>query len=118
MKSAAERSRRGNARATGRLWPVVVAGCLLLLGPLSWDLSRPPEAQQTARWMLSGIALYQVTLSPLLGKGGLRCRFRPSCSHYAAAVIRRDGALEGGSRAIWRVMRCGPWTPPATLDAP
>ena len=100
-------------------WLLLVAFCLLLVGPLLlWDLGRPPASQMTARWMLAGIDLYQATLSPLLGTIGVHCRFQPTCSHYAEAVIRRDGALEGGWRAIWRVMRCGPWTPPSTLDPP
>ena len=99
-------------------WLLIVAGCLLLVGPLLWDLGRPPAAQVTARWLLAGIDLYQASLSPLMGSIGARCRFQPTCSHYAEAVIRRDGALEGGRRAIWRVMRCGPWTPLVTPDPP
>jgi putative membrane protein insertion efficiency factor len=49
---------------------------------------------------------------------GARCRFEPSCSHYADAVIARHGALEGSWLTIRRIARCGPWTPAGTIDPP
>jgi hypothetical protein len=66
--------------------------------------------------LLGTIGIYQATLSPVLGGVGVRCRFVPTCSHYAADAIRKDGALVGAARAIARVARCGPWTPAGTLD--
>jgi putative membrane protein insertion efficiency factor len=56
--------------------------------------------------MLGVIRSYQLVLSPLLG-GGV-CRFYPSCSEYAAAVIARDGPLRGGWKAVRRLSRCTP----------
>jgi hypothetical protein len=88
---------------------------LALLLLLALDLSRAPERQLSARALLAGIDLYQATLS---GRLGVRCRFEPSCSHYAEAVIRRDGALIGTLRAVHRLGRCGPWTPAGTYDPP
>jgi putative membrane protein insertion efficiency factor len=85
---------------------------------LAADLARPPEAQLSARAALAALAVYQATLSPLLGGAGVRCRFRPTCSHYAVAAVRQDGALVGSLRAVGRVMRCGPWTPAGTVDPP
>ena len=38
------------------------------------------------------------------------CRFRPTCSEYAIAAIEKRGLIRGGFRAIWRVMRCHPWS--------
>lgn len=67
---------------------------------------------------LAGIRRYQQHVAPLVGRAGLRCRFTPSCSRYAEAVIARDGVVVGGARALWRVARCGPWTPSGTEDAP
>lgn len=52
------------------------------------------------------IRAYQVGLSPLLGG---RCRFTPSCSHYALEAIREFGARRGGWLALKRVARCHPW---------
>ncbi|MBM4007423.1 MAG: membrane protein insertion efficiency factor YidD [Planctomycetes bacterium] len=49
---------------------------------------------------------YQIVLSPLLGG---RCRFAPSCSHYAIEAFERHGALRGLWLTIRRVGRCHPW---------
>ncbi len=53
------------------------------------------------------VRLYQVTVRPLVGN---RCRFHPSCSDYAILAIRRNGALRGTGQAIWRIVRCAPWS--------
>jgi putative component of membrane protein insertase Oxa1/YidC/SpoIIIJ protein YidD len=53
-----------------------------------------------------------------LAGAGARCRFEPSCSHYAEGAIAADGALAGAGRAVWRIARCGPWTEAGTVDAP
>lgn len=67
---------------------------------------------------LAGIHFYQRALSPLAARAGLRCRFTPTCSRYAETVIARDGVVRGGVKALKRIVRCGPWTPPGTRDAP
>lgn len=67
---------------------------------------------------VAGIDLYQRTLSPIMSRLVGPCRFTPSCSHYAQAVITRDGLLVGGLRAAGRVVRCGPWTPAGSVDPP
>lgn len=54
------------------------------------------------------IRLYQWTVSPLLGP---RCRFYPSCSHYALQSVQRFGALRGSWLALVRLLRCHPWQP-------
>jgi putative membrane protein insertion efficiency factor len=54
------------------------------------------------------IRLYQWTVSPLLGP---RCRFYPSCSHYAHEAVGRFGVLAGGWLALKRLLRCHPWHP-------
>jgi putative membrane protein insertion efficiency factor len=54
------------------------------------------------------IRLYQWTVSPLLGP---RCRFHPSCSHYAHDAIGRFGVRTGGWLVLKRLVRCHPWHP-------
>lgn len=49
---------------------------------------------------------YQAFLSPLLGD---RCRFYPSCSQYAADVLREWGFLRGSWLTAKRLLKCGPW---------
>jgi uncharacterized protein len=53
------------------------------------------------------IHVYRVTLGGLLAG---HCRFYPSCSQYAEAAVKSRGALEGTAFAIWRILRCGPFT--------
>ncbi len=51
---------------------------------------------------------YQRLLSPLLGP---RCRFHPSCSHYAVEAIERFGLVRGTGLALRRLVRCHPLNP-------
>ena len=93
-----------------------IAGLALVL--LAADLARPPARQVSAAALLLAIDAYQATLSKALKGSGAQCRFSPSCSRYGEQAIRRHGALLGSARAAWRVLRCGPWTAPNTLDLP
>jgi putative membrane protein insertion efficiency factor len=52
------------------------------------------------------ITLYRWLISPWLGN---RCRFYPSCSHYACTAVDRFGALRGSWLALRRLGRCHPW---------
>jgi putative membrane protein insertion efficiency factor len=97
-----------------RTWIVVS----LLLLALGLDLARAPRNQLTAQFLVGSIHLYQAVLSPRLGAIGVRCRFKPSCSHYAEGAVRKHGAWTGSWKAAWRVLRCGPWTPAGTVDRP
>jgi putative membrane protein insertion efficiency factor len=91
---------------------------LVLLVLLVVDLTRAPADQVSAKILLGGIHLYQATLSPLNRRIGVRCRFQPTCSHYGEGAIRKYGALLGTGRTVWRILRCGPWTPAGTVDYP
>ncbi|NRA01388.1 MAG: membrane protein insertion efficiency factor YidD [Myxococcales bacterium] len=51
------------------------------------------------------IRLYQRALSPFWAP---TCRFYPSCSAYASAVIQEHGLWCGGGRALRRLARCSP----------
>lgn len=55
---------------------------------------------------------YQWFLSPLklafFGPAG-RCRYEPTCSHYAIEAIRSHGPVRGGWLGVKRVCRCHPW---------
>lgn len=51
------------------------------------------------------IETYRVHISPLFPPS---CRFRPTCSEYAATAVSRHGVLKGGIWALRRIMRCHP----------
>jgi len=82
---------------------------------LAFLLAVASNAQALA---VGAIHFYQRALAPAAARVGLRCRFTPTCSRYAEAVIARDGVVRGGIKAIARIARCGPWTPPGTRDDP
>lgn len=48
---------------------------------------------------------YKLVVSPLIGPS---CRFMPSCSEYAAAVLVSHGPVRGGALAFRRLCRCRP----------
>jgi hypothetical protein len=52
------------------------------------------------------IDAYQVALGPHFGG---RCRFEPSCSHYAREAVSRFGVLKGLRLSVARLIKCGPW---------
>lgn len=54
------------------------------------------------------IRLYQLTLSPWLGR---HCRFYPSCSAYCLEAIRQHGALRGAWLGLCRLAKCHPFHP-------
>ena len=95
---------------------LVLAAVVVAL--IAADLARAPERQMAAKAALGGIHVYQATLSKAFAAAGTRCRFSPTCSHYAETCIRRYGLVRGGGLALARVLRCGPWTPAGTLDPP
>ena len=92
--------------ATGKIF--ALAAAFVLVAAVA--LSRPV--------VIGSIHVYQRTLSPISARIGIRCRFTPSCSRYAEAVIARDGVVRGGWKSVKRIARCGPWTAAGTQDEP
>jgi hypothetical protein len=56
--------------------------------------------------LLAPLALYRLTISPLLG---VNCRHLPSCSDYASEAIETNGAWRGSWLALSRLCRCHPF---------
>jgi uncharacterized protein len=52
------------------------------------------------------IKLYQKLISPMFPPS---CRFCPTCSEYAVQAITKYGAIKGGAKALWRILRCNPF---------
>src|SRR5665648_320861 len=72
----------------------------------SGEGSVPLGARIARALLLAPIALYRLTISPLLG---VNCRHLPSCSDYAREAIAMNGAWKGGWLTLARVCRCHPW---------
>lgn len=57
--------------------------------------------------MIALIRLYQRWISPAFPA---RCKYYPTCSEYALLAIKSKGYVRGSVLAIWRLMRCNPWS--------
>jgi len=53
------------------------------------------------------IVAYQRLISPALPR---RCKYEPTCSGYAVQALREFGILRGLVLAVWRVLRCNPFS--------
>jgi hypothetical protein len=75
----------------------------------SWARRNEPDVEtMLARVVIALIRFYQRTFSPMLGP---RCRFEPSCSHYAATCIGTRGLVGGSLLSIRRLCKCHPFHP-------
>lgn len=54
------------------------------------------------------IRIYQLLLSPLLGRN---CRFYPTCSVYTSEAIKKHGFLKGILLGGKRIIKCHPFHP-------
>lgn len=54
------------------------------------------------------IRFYRKYLSGM--KGGCTCKYYPTCSQYGLEAIEKYGALKGGVLAVWRILRCNPFS--------
>ena len=70
--------------------------------------SPPPLFSRIARIVATApIAVYRRVLSPALPR---RCKYEPTCSRYAVDAIGEYGILRGLVLAVWRLLRCNPWS--------
>ena len=65
--------------------------------------------------MLGLLHGYRATISHTYGDV---CKYYPSCSQYALTAVRRHGALRGTGLALWRLLRCNPWSLGGVDDVP
>ncbi|MFI2361470.1 membrane protein insertion efficiency factor YidD [Promicromonospora sp. NPDC019610] len=61
------------------------------------------------------VRFYQAFISPMSPPS---CKYYPSCSQYALIALRRHGALRGLGLALWRLLRCNPWSLGGVDDVP
>lgn len=57
--------------------------------------------------LIAGIRFYQKVLSPMKRT---KCPYIPSCSQYGLEAIEKYGALKGSLLAVWRILRCNPFS--------
>lgn len=80
-------------------------------GSAASEVSEVPDVRETPSWwvalVLLPVRLYQRYVSGLLGQN---CKYFPTCSSYAVQALTRHGLFKGSALAIWRLLRCNPWS--------
>ena len=72
------------------------------MSPLAWLLTLP-------------IRFYRRFITPWTPA---TCRFRPTCSAYTQEALEVHGALKGTLLALWRILRCQPFSKPGWDPVP
>lgn len=66
-----------------------------------------PRARRILNFpFIAVIKLYQITLSPIFGRG---CRYSPTCSNYGLDAYRMYGPLHATWLTARRILRCHPF---------
>lgn len=53
------------------------------------------------------VKAYQKLISPLKKPC---CKYYPTCSSYAITALEKHGAVKGMILAVWRILRCNPYS--------
>lgn len=53
------------------------------------------------------ILFYRKYISPLKST---KCPYSPTCSEYGLEAVEKYGAFKGGFLALWRIIRCNPFS--------
>ncbi len=67
----------------------------------------PVGSAEMKKLLLALIKFYRKRISPLFPP---MCRYYPTCSTYALEAIEVHGAGKGFLLALWRVLRCNPFS--------
>ncbi|MDY6308935.1 MAG: membrane protein insertion efficiency factor YidD [Lachnospiraceae bacterium] len=59
------------------------------------------------RFFILMIRFYQRFISPYIGR---HCKYTPTCSQYAIEALQKYGCIRGSLLAIWRILRCNPFS--------
>ena len=67
------------------------------------------------KYILAAIRFYQKTLSPDHGIFRSKhpfgyCRYYPTCSEYGYQAINKYGLIKGSLKALYRIIRCNPFS--------
>jgi len=57
--------------------------------------------------LIAAIKIYQKYISPMKST---KCPYIPSCSQYGLQAIEKYGWFKGSLLAVWRILRCNPFS--------
>ena len=70
--------------------------------------TRPGGVRRALRTIaIAPVLFYSRFISPAIPR---RCKYEPTCAHYAVDAVREYGILKGVVLAGWRLLRCNPWS--------
>ena len=81
---------------------------------MNWSSVIKRVKRLPADFLILLIRLYQITLSPWLGKS---CRYTPTCSNYGIEAIRKYGFFKGGWLTSSESCRATPGVAVATTQS-
>ncbi|MDE5862742.1 MAG: membrane protein insertion efficiency factor YidD [Lachnospiraceae bacterium] len=58
--------------------------------------------------LIKMIKFYKKYISSLKGHG--TCKYYPTCSTYAIEALEVHGVIKGSLLAVWRILRCNPFS--------
>lgn len=58
-------------------------------------------------FMIFIIEFYRKYVSPMKST---KCPYIPTCSEYGLEAVKKYGAFKGGFLALWRIIRCNPFS--------
>ena len=59
------------------------------------------------KFLIFLIKFYQKYISPMKTT---KCPYYPTCSCYGFEAVQKYGAIKGGGLALWRIIRCNPFS--------
>jgi hypothetical protein len=67
---------------------------------------------------ITAIKAYKHTLSPLIAKSGVECRFYPTCADYSRQCFEKYGFRQGIIKTYQRLRKCNPYNTDSCIDLP
>ena len=59
------------------------------------------------KFFINLIHFYQKNIS---SRTSAKCKYYPTCSHYAVESIEKFGIIKGTLLSLWRILRCNPFS--------
>lgn len=67
-------------------------------------------SRTAAIWLVRALRAALLPFAPMTSITPRVCKYEPTCAHYAEDAIRAHGPVRGLAMAVWRVLRCNPWS--------
>ena len=68
---------------------------------------RKEDGMILKKLMIALIKFYKKYISPMKTT---KCPYCPTCSTYGLIAVEKYGAVKGGALALWRILRCNPFS--------